>query len=92
MIVGSRYGKSNQFATGLGKGFTVVCNDCGVTLDDNCFDATYCVFCEEVPVFKCPGCKQESHVHYHAVCDKEVSYVHEDAKSLEQLRDSKGAQ
>ena len=87
-VVGSRYGDTNLYATGKGKGFTVICNDCGITLSKKDTYASFCVFCEQIAVFQCPKCKQESHVHTSPICTREVNYVLEDEKPLGQLRDA----
>jgi hypothetical protein len=92
-VVGSRFGNDNHYTTGKGKGFTVICNDCGIMLWNKDLRANFCIFCEEVAVITCPGCKQESHIHHSIHCEKEVSYyVQEDARSLEQVRDSESDQ
>lgn len=91
-VVGSRYGKDNQYVTEPGKGFTVVCNDCGVILTPDAFDGTYCVFCELIAIIRCHGCDQESHIHNSLICEREVNYVSGHEKPLGQLRDSEGGQ
>ena len=89
-VIGSRYGKDNQYVTEPGKGFTVICNDCGVMLTDEDFEATYCIYCELIAVIRCHGCKQEAQIHNNVVCSKEVNYVQGAEKPLGQLRDSGG--
>lgn len=91
-VVGSRFGNDNQYTTGNGKGFTVVCNDCGLFLSNKDLDGAFCVFCEQIAVFTCHGCKQESHIHNALHCTREVSYVQEHEEPLDPLRDSKGEQ
>jgi hypothetical protein len=89
-VVGSRYGKDNQYVTEPGKGFTVICNDCGLIMTDDSMGATYCVFCELVPTVRCPGCKQKVFLHDSLLCESEVNYVQGDERPLGQLRDSAG--
>ena len=91
-VVGSRYGSNNQYVVDPGKGFTVICNDCGLMQTENDFSAVYCVFCDLVAVIKCHGCNQESHIHNSVICERETNYVQENKDSLGQLRDSPGGE
>lgn len=91
-VVGSRYGNDNQYASEPGRGFTVVCNDCGLTLTNKDMTAHYCIYCELIPVITCHGCKQEAHIHDTVLCEREVNYVQRGTEPLGQLRDSKGGE
>ncbi len=85
-VVGSVYGDDNFGADGLGKGFTVVCNDCGIFLTNDCMDGDFCIFCDQVACFTCPACKQESHIHNSIHCTREGNYVRKTEEPLEQVR------
>ena len=86
-VVGSVYGSDNFGADGPGKGFTVICNDCGIFLANKDMTGTFCIFCDSMAVFTCSACKQEAHIHDHVHCTREVNYVHKTEESLEQVRD-----
>jgi hypothetical protein len=89
-VVGSRFGDNNQNKLEPGKGFTVICNDCGLFLSSKDFEASYCIACELIAVITCHGCKQETQLHTNIVCEREVNYVRSHEKPLGQLRDSEG--
>jgi len=81
-IIGSRYGKTNQYADGKGKGFTVICNDCGVTLDNKDVNASFCVVCESIATITCPSCNQQVFMHDTTICIREVNYVQGDERPV----------
>lgn len=89
-VVGSRYGQDNQYATGKGKGYTVICNDCGIILTNKDLAGAFCIFCEYISVLTCSGCRQEVHNHDNLVCTMETNYVQGDEEAMGKLRDSKG--
>jgi hypothetical protein len=89
-VIGSRYGDNNLYQTGPGKGFTIICNDCGIVMTNECLDATYCVFCDLIPGISCPGCEQKVLLHNHTLCKSEVNYVQTHEESVEQVRSSEG--
>ncbi len=85
-VVGSRFGNDNHYATGKGKGFTIICNDCGILLTSKDFTGAFCIFCEYVGVITCSGCKQEVHNHDNLVCTREINYVQGDEGAVGELR------
>lgn len=91
-VVGSSYGDNNQYATGKGRGFTVICNDCGITLSNEDFEGGYCVFCEQIAKIKCPKCKQQSHIHIDSRCTMEVSHVQQDDRPLGKVHHERGTE